>query len=374
MLIALLLLSSSVYAAVTDANIFDMKIIFKRGLYLALITILLTSCKSVGPKYIPVDQFNFNTSIGEASNEQLLMNIIRLRYNEPPIFLKVSSVINQYTRAGQVGVQGGLNNAVPTGANSAVVNGNMAWSNTPTITYIPVSGREFSTNLLVPIPPSALFNMIQSGWPIDLVLHITTFAINGLRDNIARPSARREANPEFSELLKLWKILSQEGIIGTDQGEQPKLIFRNDYPPQYKDEVSRFKTLLKLDPKLSAYFISYGSIQGSSAEITALTGSIWEIMLNLAWQFEVPQEHITSGRTDKTFRSANSETEPPLQILYSKEKPENEFISVYHHDHWFYIDPDDRNTKRNFSFLQLLLNLAESTTDSKAPIVTVPTN
>lgn len=351
-----------------------MKHVSRRYLYLSLFAFLLISCKSVGPKYIPVDQFNFNTSIGEASNEQLLMNIIRLRYNEPPIFLKVSSVINQYTRSGQVGVQGGLNNAVPTGANSAVVNGNMAWSNTPTITYIPVSGREFSTNLLVPIPPSALFNMIQSGWPIDLVLHITTFAINGLRDDIARPSARREANPEFSELLKLWKILSQEGIIGAEQGEQPKLIFRNDYPPEYKDEVSRFKTILKLDPKLSAYFISYGSIQGSSAEITALTGSIWEIMLNLAWQFEVPQEHITSGRTDKTFHSANSETKPPLQILYSKEKPENEFISVYHHDHWFYIDPDDRNTKRNFSFLQLLLNLAESTTDSKAPIVTVPTN
>ncbi|MFC2147945.1 hypothetical protein ACFLR9_05190 [Bacteroidota bacterium] len=351
-----------------------MKNVSSRYLYLSLFTFLLISCKSVGPKYIPADQFNFNTSISQASNEQLLMNLVRLRYSEPPVFLKVSSVINQYTRAGGMGVQGGLNNAIPTGANSAVVNGNLAWSNTPTITYIPVSGREFSANLLVPIPPASLLNMIQSGWPIDLVLHIATFAINGLRDDIARPSARRDADPEFIQLLDLWKILSTAGIIGTAKDERTKLIFRNDYPPEYKDDVARFKTILKLDPKLSEYFISYGSIQGSSDEITALTGSIWEIMLNLAWQFEVPPEHVASGRTDMTYHSTNMEARPPLQILYSKEKPEREFISVYQHEYWFYIDPDDRNTKRNFSFLQLLLNLAESTTDSKAPIVTVPTN
>jgi hypothetical protein len=351
-----------------------MKYVFIRYLYLALLTLMLISCKSVGPKYLPVDQFNFNTSISEASNEQLLMNLIRLRYSEPPVFLKVSSVINQYTRSGSVRAQGGLNNAIPTGANSAVVGGNMAWSNTPTITYIPISGREFSYSLLVPIPPASLLNMIQSGWPIDLVLNISTFAINGLRDDIARPSARRDADPEFVELLELWNILSKEGIIGARKGERDMLIFQTSYPAEYKDEVNRFKTLLKLDPDLTEYFISYGSIQESDDQIATLSGSIWEIMLNLAWQFDVPPEHIASGRTDLAFHSSNGKSLPPLQILYSKEKPDNAFVSVYQHNYWFYINADDRNSKRNFSFLKLLLSLAESTTESKGPIVTVPTN
>lgn len=83
-----------------------MKHISSRYLYLSLFMFFLISCKSVGPKYIPADQFNFNTSISEASNEQLLMNLIRLRYSEPPVFLKVSSVINQYTRAGGGGRPG----------------------------------------------------------------------------------------------------------------------------------------------------------------------------------------------------------------------------------------------------------------------------
>ena len=81
-----------------------------------MLLLIFLSCKSVGPKVIPQDQFNFNSSISTASNEQLLVNLIRLRYLESPVFLKVSSVINQYTRSGGVNAQAGLNNAIPTGS------------------------------------------------------------------------------------------------------------------------------------------------------------------------------------------------------------------------------------------------------------------
>lgn len=128
-----------------------MKLNYSYKVLISISTFLFISCKSVGPKTLPADQFNFNTSISEASNEQLLMNLIRLRYNEPPVFLKVSSVINQYTRAGGVNAGAGINNAISTGAKSAIAGANYAWSNTPTITYIPISGREFSSNLLVPL-------------------------------------------------------------------------------------------------------------------------------------------------------------------------------------------------------------------------------
>ena len=343
--------------------------------FLALGFVFFISCKSVGPKTLPADQFDFNSSISEASNEQLLMNLIRLRYNEPPVFLKVSSVINQYTRAAGVEASAGLNNAVPTGANSAVAGGTLAWSNTPTITYIPISGREFSSNLLVPLPPGTLFGMIQAGWPIDLVLDITTFSINGIRDDVARPSARRDADPKFFELLDLWSKLSKECIIGVREENQVYTLFiTKDIPAGSKDEVDQFKKLLNLDPDKSEFNVKYGAIQRSTSDITALSGSIWEIMLNLAWQFDVPPEHIDSGRTYTPYRSNIREEEPPLNIRYAKSKPESEFISVLMHDYWFYIDVNDRQTKRNFSFLQLLLNLAENTTAAQAPVVTVPTN
>jgi hypothetical protein len=339
-----------------------------------MLLLIFLSCKSVGPKVIPEDQFNFNSSISTASNEQLLVNLIRLRYLESPVFLKVSSVINQYTRSGGVNAQAGLNNAIPTGANSAIASGNLAWSNTPTITYIPISGREFSTNLLLPIPPGSLINMVQAGWPIDLVLSLGVFSINGLKDDVARPSVRREANTEFSELIDLWQKLSHAGILGTRRTEQDLLFFRENYPSQYRASVLRFKSLLELDPDLSEFPIEYGRVQRNNGEIRILSGSIWEIMLNLSWQFNVPEEHVASGRTAEAFRPLNRQKAPPLDLRFSKEKPENAFISVFQQGYWFYIDADDRLSKRNFSFLQLLLNLAESTPISQGPMVTVPTN
>ena len=354
-------------------NPMKLKHLLKYSIGLSLV--LFVSCKSVGPKTLPADQFEFNASMSEASDEQLLLNLVRLRYNESPVFLKVSSVINQYTRAGNVNAQGGLNNAIPTGENSALAGVNYAWSNTPTITYIPISGREFSTNLLVPLPPGSLFGMIQAGWPIDLVLDITTFSINGLQDDVARPTARREADKGFYELLELWSKLSHEGIIGVRKENQSEILFvKKEVPLTFQNDLDRFKELLNLDPSLSEYTINYGAIQNSNAEITALTGSIWEIMLNLAWRFDVPKEHLDSGRTYDTFHPTQEKDTPPIDLQFSKERPDNAFVKILHHDYWFYIHLNDRKSKRNFSFLQLLLNLAESTTANQAPVVTVPTN
>jgi hypothetical protein len=97
-------------------------------------------------------------------------------------------------------------------------------------------------------------------------------------------------------------------------------------------------------------------------------------MLNLAWQFDVPQEHVASGSTVEGFHPAKRVEFPAINIQFSDKEPENAFISIFQHGYWFYIHSDDRLSKRNFSFLQLLLNLAESNTSSQIPVVTVPTN
>ena len=68
-----------------------------------LLTLFLSSCKSMGPKTIPYDGFNYNQRIADQENEQLLLNIVRLRYLEMPRFLSVASVINSYTRSGSAG-------------------------------------------------------------------------------------------------------------------------------------------------------------------------------------------------------------------------------------------------------------------------------
>jgi hypothetical protein len=64
--------------------------------------LLVAGCSSVGPKTIPHDQFNYAEAIRELWKQQMLLNMVGLRYAEEPLFLRVTSVINQYSIDGRV--------------------------------------------------------------------------------------------------------------------------------------------------------------------------------------------------------------------------------------------------------------------------------
>lgn len=332
------------------------------------------SCVSMGPKTIPTDQFNYNAAIATSSSEQLLLNIVRLRYNETPVFLKVSSVINQYARTASVGASAGANTNL-TGENTASVSGSAAWWDRPTITYMPLSGREFATNLLTPLPAESLFQLLLNGWPPDLVFSIAVISINGLDNELARPSRRREADPRFLELLQLWNRLRAEQALGMriEKGQEKSVVLffpERALDEQIRSDRARFSELLGLDTNASEFHLVSGLIPGKSDEIALLTGSIWDVMVGLSWRFDVPPEHVEQRRTGETFQAAMP-GRPMIQVKYDRERPAEAIVAVFSRGYWFYIDDRDMDSKGAFSFLQLLLSLAETGTVGAGPLVTI---
>ena len=68
---------------------------------LALISLLiLNGCTSFGSRNVTRDRFNYNEAIAQSHSQQMLLNIVRLRYLEMPNFLEVSSVITSYSYDG----------------------------------------------------------------------------------------------------------------------------------------------------------------------------------------------------------------------------------------------------------------------------------
>src|SRR3990172_7760090 len=134
-----------------------------RHLLVALLILFLTGCAGIGPETITRDRFDYTSSISDSWKDQMLLNMIKMRYGDAPVFLDVSSVISQYQIAGQINLGATINNNP--WSTSEILGAMGQYVDRPTITYSPVMGDKFAKSLMSPIPPSAILSLLQSGYP-----------------------------------------------------------------------------------------------------------------------------------------------------------------------------------------------------------------
>jgi hypothetical protein len=113
----------------------------------------LAGCKSIGPGSVTRDRADYSTSIGDSWKQQTLLNIMKLRYLDLPVFVDGSSVVAGYSL--QTGINAGgafpANDAL--GGNTATIGGSAIYTDRPTVTYTPMTGQKFLSGMLTPIEP-----------------------------------------------------------------------------------------------------------------------------------------------------------------------------------------------------------------------------
>jgi hypothetical protein len=62
-----------------------------------LLAILLAGCSGIGPKTVTRDRLEYVSAISDSWKRQVLLNLLKTRYMDAPIFLEIASVINQYS-------------------------------------------------------------------------------------------------------------------------------------------------------------------------------------------------------------------------------------------------------------------------------------
>jgi hypothetical protein len=132
---------------------------------LSFLPLFLSGCAlRVGPKRIPPERFDYTAAIATSWKQQLLTNLVKVRYADPPVFLDIAQVVTQYTLEGSATVSTPAWSGTP-GAPAAGVSGR--WAESPTITYNVMAGDRFAKSMLEPIPAASLLQLVQSGWPVD---------------------------------------------------------------------------------------------------------------------------------------------------------------------------------------------------------------
>jgi len=349
----------------------------------ALLTGLAAAgCASIGPATVSRDRIDYVSAVGNSWKEQTLLNVVRLRYGDPPSFFEVSSVISGYALQGQVAAGGIFSSNAPSVPSTvATLNGNLTYLDRPTITYTPLSGDKFAKSMLRPLPPSEIFELIQAGYPVDAVLQMTTRALNGIfnRSNIG---GVREADAEFYPLLDSLRRLQRSGAVSLrletrDSEEIGHLIFssRQSSSQVQTDLVFVEKTLdINLD-RNSEVTVAFGAIPRDRQEIAVLTRSMMEILLEVAAGIDVPAEDVSTGLTAAAGRPPDAENprDRPLIAIHSGgSQPSRAYAAVRYGDTWYWIDAYDLPSKRVFTFLMMFFSLAETGVLPQTPMLTVP--
>jgi len=348
---------------------------------LVLFCLTVTGCGSLGPHSVARDRFDYSGALGDSLKEQMLVNTVKLRYGDTPVFLDVASVISQYSLESLVDLRlSWVHPVTSIATNTQSTGGAVRYIDRPTITYAPLSGEKFARNLMKPIPPPAILSLIQAGYPIDLVLRVCLHSANGIRNRYGGSQRARAADPEFYPVLERLRRIQDSGAIGlrvvkTNEMEGVLMSFRGKVEPSVQEDILFVRKTLGLDPSVSEVNVAYGSVAKDDKELALLTRSMLEIIIDLASYIEVPSAHVEEKRVlptmpDETFHGVP--VPPLIRIHSSSEKPKDAFIAVPYRDCWFWIDDRDFRSKILFTFLMFMFSLTETGGKEGAPIITVP--
>src|SRR6266404_5901610 len=142
----------------------------------------LTGCKHLGPRTVAVDRFDYSTAIADSWKQQTLLNIVKLRYMDLPVFVDVASIVAGYSMQTGVSVNGTLSSKNAIQGNYVAAGGQAIYTDRPTVTYVPLTGEKFLRGLITPIDPKNIFFMLQTGYAADFILGLTVEALNGVRN------------------------------------------------------------------------------------------------------------------------------------------------------------------------------------------------
>jgi hypothetical protein len=315
--------------------------------------------------------------VADSWKQQALLNIVKLRYADTPVFVDVAQIVSGYTFQGTASAAYGQN-APSGGYYNSSVGAQGTYTDRPTITYTPLTGQQYMKGLLTPIAPSSILFMMQAGYAADFLMLMAVESVNGLSNRSVAPARMNPGDPEFFQAVELIRNVQRSGVIGMHvevektRRETTLLTFRRRaLAPEIQADTAEIRRLLRLDANANEYKVDYGMGAGGGTDIDMTTRSLFQIMIELAGTVDIPKAHLDDGSA-LPVPPPIEQARPLMHVRSGTTRPKDPFAAVQYQGYWFWIDRTDLVSKRVFSFLMAIFNFADTGKSENLPLVTIP--
>lgn len=345
----------------------------------ALLAFTLASCASVGPHTVAVDRFDYSSAIADSWKQQTLLNIVKIRYGDLPVFVDVSSIVAGYSLQTGVTVGGVVSSERAVQGNYGSISGQAVYTDRPTITYVPMTGEKFLRGMITPIDPKNIFFMLQAGYPADFILGLTVESLNGVRNRSAAGGTIRQADPDFARVQQLLREVQAAGGVGMRveedkaKGSTAVLFFqRDDLPADLQEKSAEIRRLLKLQAEQQKFVLTYSPMRGAGNELAVNSRSLLQILQAFASYVEVPEQDLLDRIAAPALAHAEVEQRQVGRIRSGPTRPETSYVTVQYRGNWFWVDDSDWLTKRALTAVMFFFTLADTGSPDKLPLITIP--
>lgn len=332
----------------------------------------------------------YNIAAQNTTNEELLLNVVRLRYSDTPYFLELNNVTTQYSFSGKLSASGKIPGFDEN--NPANVGAEMGWQTQPTIQYSPLAGKDFAIQLMHPLGIRVLQGLLLTGWGIDRVFNLLVQNLSDI-ENVCAGSGpvpgKAPCYADFKKAIKLLRFFQKKGELnigvgytstGSKLDERPVPNTLQISFPKGSKESKELAELLHVNIEQEGKDYVLHLVQGydEKAEVGIITRSLLSSMYYLSLGVQVPECDLESGVVGVTEDGKGNPFEwanvlgDVMTIQSSPYYPEFAYLAVRYRNRWFYIDDRDLASKNTFVLLQQIYNLQARQVEKEPPVLTLP--
>jgi hypothetical protein len=319
--------------------------------------LLAGGCRSFGPTALGQTRLPYNEAVKVTTEQQLLLNIVRLRYADTPSSLAVSNIAAQFEFTGGLQLTPFFTSAgadVSHSYTAVLPQAQVSKADRPTFSLTPLDDQEYTRKLFTPLSLDGVVYLAKTTWPISTVFRLYLENLNWVSNAQSASGPTPKEPPVFADFQRgvdALQALQDRGeiVFGLDERIEPvggplpaanisganlveaaksgleyrpdeggatwTLIRKVQQPVLRVDpralgsrEMEELARICKLKPGLAQYDITVEGLSPFPATyppegVTKLdleTRSLLQAMYYVSLGIEVPPEHVAQGLVTMT--------------------------------------------------------------------------